>query len=186
MRRYVTIVMLASLCCLLAAEAAASGTVELGPRRASAIRASAEAGSVRALLVFDLPDRVTTGEVVVESALLCFEAELTAGEYGQIEVYPLTAAWSDAGAVSWSEPWRTAGGDFDGDVAGGVVPIRSAGGVVAVRSDVTRIVRLWANGVIENRGFIVMISEADRTRTEAALGIGADDARLRIVYTRIE
>jgi hypothetical protein len=141
-----------------------------------AIRSSVASQDTRLLVRFPLPE-VLAGKSV-DFARVGFNVGCR-GNKGAVslEAFRVTTAWN-AASVSWTQPWRKAGGDWDEDTSvDGVVP---AGEGKPVYLDITDFVNGWLKEPSSNFGILVKVSEPflGTFSTAAAQGL----PKLRILY----
>jgi len=128
----------------------------------------------RALIAVALPRAVQTANI--DFACLQIPSPLLTGQRSTVtvEAYALTTAW-DPGNVTWTQPWRSPGGDM------GLTPASEfptwAGDSHAIWLDITSCARAWQTG----RGAHGLILK--RPAHEGG-GFGAEGARLRQAMAR--
>jgi hypothetical protein len=126
------------------------------PASISAIIANPENPSeTRVLVKYSVPEFLGTAEIYYAQLACKVDAVPTsAGGLLDVEATPVTCDW-DAAIVSWSAPWRTAGGDADVNRRGSFV-VRA--GRQPIRIDVTDLVKQWASGERRNQGVMLRAS----------------------------
>jgi hypothetical protein len=98
---------------LLSGSAALSETLSVALRRAVVITGSIQERQVaRVLMPLPIPNDVAGAKV--DFAVIHFPAFLLPDTSAPLrfQALPVTTPW-DSGTVSWTVPWRNAGGDFD-------------------------------------------------------------------------
>jgi hypothetical protein len=136
----------------------------------------------RLLLYFDLPKELYEPGVEIEQAVLTLKGRVQDADLGQIDVFPVTSEWYQAGNVSWNSPWEKPGGDYTTTYMGRSVTLKHSQGMRLIRLNVIFMVKAWLDDVMENNGLILMISQDDIENTSIKFTVDEMSPMLKIRY----
>jgi hypothetical protein len=156
----------------------------VAPAKVETITSPTDARDSRVLVYFEVPKELFDKKVVIDNALLVFEAQLIDAEFALIHLFPATRAWQTEASVTWESPWEKAGGDFTDRIAGKCVTLQSAEAGKETIFDVTFVVMDWVAGRLANNGLILVASKSDPAESSAAFSFDEGTLRLEIEYTK--
>ncbi len=182
MPRNVILILVLSI--VLAAASLQANEIVLSPSKVEMITSPTDAKDTRVLVYFELSKELFDKKVVIDNALLVFEAQLTDAEFALIHLFPATRAWQTEASVTWDSPWEKAGGDFTDRIAGKCVTLKSAEAGKETISDLTFVVMDWVSGRLANNGLILVPSQADLSESSAAFSFDKLSLKLEIEYTK--
>jgi len=156
----------------------------LKPEKVATITSTEDSLKTRVLVYFKMPEKLKTAGITLDFAKLIFDASIADSEYGQIDIFPVTTSWKDAGSISWKGLWEKEGGDYSRDRAGKSVLLKQTKGKSRLRSNVTHIVQGWLDGVVDNKGLIIIASyESESKEKVASYSLFTEGVQLLIHYT---
>jgi len=182
--KLVQIILMVLLAISVLADCSYCKRVVLQPTKSAMIASPSNAGDVRNLLYFQLPNELSSPRVCIDFALLACGARVSGAAMAQLDVFPLTTAWNNAAQPSWDGPWKQPGGDYSTEVLQGLYSLKSETGTKEIAVDVTKIVTSWLKGQLDNNGIIIMLSQDDVANFRAVrASFDARGAQLTIFYS---
>jgi hypothetical protein len=119
--------------------------------------------SSRLLFKFELPSQLDDKRIDFAEIVFYAKIDTLSKHSGLFGEYPVTTDWNKAG-VSWSNPWTTAGGDYNDSLC--EIGLVKAKGDGRIRFNITHLVEKWVHESVPNYGIIIIPLEDHRQITE--------------------
>lgn len=182
MRKYIVLAVM--LAALLGAACLEAKELVISPAKVETIVSPEDGRDSRVLVYFELPRELYGKKVVIDNAVLMFEAQVTDAEFGMVHIFPVTREWQSASSIAWDSPWSSSGGDYTTEIAGKSITLKEAKGEGAVLSNVTFIVMDWIAGRLPNNGFILVPSQEDLVDSSVRFAFDKGSLKLKIECTK--
>ena len=168
----------------MASSSSNAESVTLKPGNLQSISLKEDSSEKAFLVYFEIPEKLNSKNIAVESARLLFDACVSGDSIGEIEIYPLTTSdWSSIEKYDWTSSKENLSNIYSIVIPGKHLTLKLEDGKKTVRSNVTAIVKAWLNEDIVNKGIIITPSIAYLTNSDIKYSIDMTNARLIIYYT---
>ena len=158
----------------------------LDPGKVASLVSPEDSRDTRTLMFFNLPEELLKPDVEIENAVLLLKGQITDADLGQVDVFAVTQEWVDAGKIRWSSTWDKPGDSYTIDYMGRSVSLSKEFSKSLVRLNVTFMIKAWLDGLLENRGMVVVPCRDDLNSTQVKYHFDEDSIILKISYCKSE
>lgn len=182
MKKIIISISIAVTAAILFSVGALAASITVQPDKIATMTSPEDKNETRVLVYFSMPEKLSGQNIHIDLAKLVFEAELTAADIAEVEVFPVTTNWTRAGSVDWENSWEKDGGDYSIENIGEHVTIKESGKSISFQSNVTFLVKAWIDGALDNEGIILIPVRYNDEDTKSKVSIETGNIRMIINY----